>query len=139
MARIDEFPPLPDARRQLISRRRRKRFGALGLRLNLLKRRIFSRGNEVALILLGIVGGALAGLVVSLLSTLSRPLQHLFFGIPFGTGLSGAEVVQGALLVTVPVLGGLVSYALIKLRRRRGNVVDPVEANALYGGASERK
>ncbi|WP_203595462.1 MULTISPECIES: chloride channel protein [unclassified Salipiger] len=68
------------------------------------------------------------------MSTLSHLLHSLLYGVPFMTGLSGAELAGGAALIAVPVAGGALTALVVTLRRRRGAIVDPIEANALYGG-----
>lgn len=107
---------------------------ALTIRLNWLRRQVFSRGNEIGLILLGIAAGGFGWLVVLAISSLSSLLHRQLFGIAFGEGLSGADLVRDWRLVVIPVCGGLLSVLLVKLRRRRGGIVDPIEANAIYGG-----
>ena len=107
---------------------------ALPARLTWFRRRIFARGNAIGFLLLAILTGALAGGVVSGVSLLSHLLHSLLYEVPFATGLSGAALPRGPILILVPVLGGLLTALTIHLRRRRGNIVDPIEANALYGG-----
>ena len=107
---------------------------AFPARLKLLRRRLFVRGNAVGFMVLAVTVGALAGLVVSAISLGSQMLHSLLFGIPFGTGLSGSGLQRGWLLVAVPVLGGVLTAIILRLRRRTGAIVDPIEANALYGG-----
>lgn len=107
---------------------------AVTIRLNWLRRRVFSRGNEIGLILLGIAAGGLAWLVVFAVSSLSSLLHGLLYGVRFGEGLSGAGLARGWPLVVIPVCGGLLTVILVNLRRRRGGIVDPIEANAIYGG-----
>ncbi|MBT0779214.1 chloride channel protein [Paracoccus sp. pheM1] len=107
---------------------------ALTIRLNWLRRRVFSRGNEIGLILLGIAAGGMAGLVVCAVSGLSSLMHTLLYGVGFAEGLSGADLARGWPLVVVPVCGGLLTVVLVHLRRRRGSIIDPIEANALYGG-----
>lgn len=80
--------------------------------------------------------GVCAGVVVSGVSTLSQALHSLLCDIPFRSELSAAELPRGLPLVAIPVAGGMLTALVVHLhlRRRRGNIVDPIEANALYGG-----
>jgi len=107
---------------------------AIQARLSWLRRRIFARGNAVGFLLLAILTGVLAGVVVSGVSLASHLLHSVLFGVPFARGLSGQALAPGPPLIVVPVLGALLTVLFVQLRRRRGSIVDPVEANALYGG-----
>lgn len=107
---------------------------AVSARLNWLRRRVLARGNAIGFLFLATLIGALAGAVVSGVSLTSHLLHSLLYGVSFAAGLSGAGLARGPALVLVPVLGGLLTAVLIHLRRRRGSIVDPIEANALYGG-----
>lgn len=103
-------------------------------RLSWLRQRVFSRGNEIGFLLLAIVVGALAGCVVSAVSFLAHLLHSLLFRVPFAAGLSGSALPPGWHLIVIPVLGGILTALLLRARRRTGSIVDPIEANALYGG-----
>ncbi|WP_347309865.1 chloride channel protein [Defluviimonas sp. SAOS-178_SWC] len=78
--------------------------------------------------------GAMAGMVVSGVSLCAHILHWLFYDVPFNTGLSGNVFARGPHIVLIPALGGVLTTLILHLRRRRGAVVDPIEANALYGG-----
>lgn len=104
------------------------------VRLNWLRRRIFARGNQIGFMLLALLVGALAGMVVSLIGSLSHLLHTLLYGVPIGSGLSGSAITPDWVLIAVPVAGGVLTTLISHLRRRRGSIVDPIEANALYGG-----
>ncbi|WP_062763392.1 chloride channel protein [Falsirhodobacter sp. alg1] len=103
-------------------------------RIGWLRRRLFARGSEIGFVLLAILIGAMAGIVVSAIGFISQFLHNRFYGIPLDAGLSGADLPRSLLLIAVPVAGGLLTSLFMHLRRRRGGIVDPVEANALYGG-----
>ena len=107
---------------------------AFPARLKLLRRRLFARGNAAGFMVLAVAVGGLAGLVVSAVGLASQMLHSLLFGVPVGAGLSGAGLARSGMLVAVPVLGGLLTALFLRLRRRSGAIVDPIEANALYGG-----
>ncbi|SIR23088.1 chloride channel protein, CIC family, partial [Paracoccus thiocyanatus] len=66
--------------------------------------------------------------------SLAALLHRLLYGVGFAQGLSGAGLERGWPLLAIPAAGGLLSALLVRLRRRRGPIVDPIEANALYGG-----
>ncbi|SNT73629.1 chloride channel protein [Paracoccus seriniphilus] len=103
-------------------------------RLGWLRRRLFARGGEVGFLVLAVTAGVLAGCVVSLIRFLSHLLHSQLYGVAFSTGLSGSDLRRNWLLIAVPVAGGLLTSLILSLRRRRGGIVDPIEANALYGG-----
>ncbi|WP_211659341.1 chloride channel protein [Paracoccus indicus] len=107
---------------------------AIAARGKLLRRRLFARGNAIGFMILAVAVGALSGAVVSAIGLASQGLHSLFYGVPFGAGLSGSDLTRNWILVVVPALGGLLTTLLLKLRRRTGSIVDPIEANALYGG-----
>lgn len=113
----------------------RKHHGlAVAARGNLLRRRLFARGNAVGFMVLAVAVGALAGMVVSAISLASQALHSLLYGVAFGAGLSGSDLARDWRLLATPVAGGLLTTLFLHLRRRKGSIVDPIEANALYGG-----
>ena len=81
------------------------------------------------------IGIAVAGAVI-LLRELVLQLQHLTFGVPFETSLSGDLGLDWWRVLAVTGGGGLVCglAALAWRYWRPGDVVDAIEANALYGG-----
>jgi CIC family chloride channel protein len=102
--------------------------------------RAFVRAREFSLILLAAVVGALAGVVVTLMSSGVDLLHSLFFGLPLGQRLSALTSLDPVLAMlvrtSVPTLGGLVlgvAYTFIAAWRP-AREVDPIEANALHGG-----
>lgn len=107
---------------------------AFAARLTWFRRRIFARGNEVGFTLLAISVGGMAGTVVSGVSLSAHLLHSLFYGVPFAAGLSGSALAHSPTLLLIPVLGGGLTALFVHLRRRKGSIVDPIEANALYGG-----
>ncbi|RAI39833.1 hypothetical protein CH341_25000, partial [Rhodoplanes roseus] len=65
------------------------------------------RSRETALVVLGAVVGAVAGLVVSAMSAAVDVLHTRLFGIPSGARLSAVWSVDAVAALTVPCLGGL--------------------------------
>jgi chloride channel protein, CIC family len=109
----------------------------LGLRrqLSALVRRDF-RSNEFAqLLLCGIWGGIVGAVVVAMRATVVQ-LHRIDFAIAGNSLLSSGIGVDRFRIMIVPALGGLLLGGLgLLVRRYRGaEIVDPVEANALYGG-----
>lgn len=94
------------------------------------------RRNEPALIALCAPLGALVGLVVVVLHEIVAWLHIVDFDLPPGGQLSSGVHVDPLRLAVVPLAGGLVlgGLALLGRRLRRGEIVDPVEANAIHGG-----
>lgn len=92
--------------------------------------------GEVSLVFLGAVVGTLSGLVVALLSFISRSMHRLIYGPNTVDGLSVLSTNNRVLLLAGPIAGGLLLGALIYVlaRTRKKAMVDPIEANALHGG-----
>lgn len=98
--------------------------------------RLFARGSEIALVVCAAMVGLLAGAVVSGMGFVSRSLHSAIYGIAYHDWLSSAPLHDPLLLLGGPVAGGiLMGLVFVLLRRRRERaIVDPIEANALYGG-----
>nr|WP_084623665.1 chloride channel protein [Acidisphaera rubrifaciens] len=98
--------------------------------------RALVRADELWLVLLAALVGATAGLLVSAMTQGTQLIHRLLFDLHHGERLSGATSIEPLRAILVPVLGGLligvVGLAIARLRPRRA--VDPIEANALYGG-----
>lgn len=93
------------------------------------------RDSELFLLVLALAAGAAAGLGVVLIDLLLAVLRRLAFGTPFDGHLSDIDLGPARILM-MPVLGGLlVGLTSVLLRRwRPREVVDAIEANALFGG-----
>lgn len=98
--------------------------------------RALVRARESSLVLLGAGIGALAGLVVAIMSLGVTALHALLFGVPPGQRLSSQSALDPAIALAIPTVGGLMlGIALLVQRRwRPTREVDPIEANALHGG-----
>ena len=94
------------------------------------------RRQELALVALAALIGLVAGLVVTALRQAAQLLHVLLFALPAATRLSASVGVATWRVLLVPTLGGLVVGGLLWLfqRGRKRPAVDPIEANALYGG-----
>ncbi len=94
------------------------------------------RDSELFLLVLALGAGIAAGLGVVATDLLLDLARHFAFAIPFGGHLSSAASLGPARLVAAPVIGGLlVGLSSLLLRRwRPREVVDAIEANALFGG-----
>ncbi len=93
------------------------------------------RDSELFLLVLALVAGAAAGVGVILIDLLLAVLRRLAFGIAPDGHLSDIDLGPARVLL-MPVLGGLlVGLVSVLLRRwRPREVVDAIEANALFGG-----
>jgi chloride channel protein, CIC family len=82
--------------------------------------------------LAGIAGGAIA----SLMAEATILLHRLLFGVPAGERLSGGYLPQPLDIFLRLVVGGLIlGFSNIAWKRfGSGDILDPIEANALYGG-----
>ncbi len=94
------------------------------------------RDNSMAIAALGMAASiAIAGGVILLHWTVYL-LHTLFFGLPLGGHLSAGVGLGTWQPFAVPVLGGLALgvFGILGRRLRARDIVDPIEANALYGG-----
>ena len=94
------------------------------------------RARESSLIALAALVGAIAGVVVALMSTGVDVLHRLFFQLEPGVRLSGLLRLDPIVAISVPLAGGLVFGVARELiaRWRPEREIDPIEANALHGG-----
>jgi CIC family chloride channel protein len=102
--------------------------------------RALVRADEVWLAILAALLGVAAGLLVVAMNHVSQFAHEMLFGINPGEHLS-AQAIIAPLRAFVPSLGGLlmggIGIALARWHPRRA--VDPIEANALYGGKMSLK
>ena len=85
---------------------------------------------------LAVLVGAGAGIAVTVMSRTTQLLHELLFAIQPGARLSASSGLEAWRVLLVPVVGGLLLGAVMSAsgRFRSRQVVDPIEANALYGG-----
>ncbi len=98
--------------------------------------RALLRADELALVATAALVGAAAGVAVAVMSRATQLVHELLFAIPEGQHLSASPGLAPWRVLSVPVLGGLL-LGLIKWlsgRYRSRAAIDPIEANALYGG-----
>ncbi len=94
------------------------------------------RENEVALIATAAAVGALVGIVVGIVEGAVAWLHYIFFGVPLDGHLSAGTLIPSINTLLAPAIGGvLVGLTVIVIRYfRPREIVDAIEANALYGG-----
>jgi CIC family chloride channel protein len=94
------------------------------------------RDSDLFLLFLAAGAGVLAGGSVIIIDVLIGWVRHFAFLLPAGAHLSSATSLDWVRVLSMPVLGGfLVGIASTLLRRwRPREVVDAIEANALFGG-----
>src|SRR3954465_1727916 len=98
--------------------------------------RIWVRRSEIALVALAILAGGVSGLVASLMGGATHWLHLMLFGPGAEYGLSALRNAGPFLVFLVPIIGGLL-LGLLNLGLARWwprAPIDPIEANALYGG-----
>src|SRR3954467_2481134 len=98
--------------------------------------RIWVRGNEIAIVALAILAGGTSGLVASLMGGATHWLHVMLFSPGAEYGLSAMRNAGPFLVFRVPIIGGLL-LGLLNLGLARWwprAPIDPIEANALYGG-----
>ena len=98
--------------------------------------RIWVRGSEVAIVALAILAGGTSGLIASLMGGATHWLHLILFGPGAEHGLSVLSAVDPLTVLLVPTIGGLLLAILnVGLARWWPRApIDPIEANALYGG-----
>ncbi len=98
--------------------------------------RALVRADEIWLVGLAAVVGCIAGLMVVTMNIASQELHRVLFHIGAQQRLSGMTAIDPWRAMLVPSLGGLAlglfGLALARWWPRRA--VDPIEANALFGG-----
>ncbi len=98
--------------------------------------RVLVRADELWLLLLAAFVGAFAGLIVVAMNQVTLVAHDHLFHLSNGERLSGAQRVDLHAALIVPSVGGMLlglsGLLLAKFWPRRA--VDPIEANALYGG-----
>src|SRR3954449_4194303 len=98
--------------------------------------RMWVRGSEIAIVALAILAGGVSGLVASLMGGATHWLHVMLFGPGAEYGLSALRNASPFLVFLVPIIGGLL-LGLLNLGLARWwprAPIDPIEANALYGG-----
>jgi CIC family chloride channel protein len=98
--------------------------------------RLAFRVEEIAFVLLGGAIGLFAGIAVVMMGRALEMMHELLFAIERGTLLGAGPAVGSWRAICVPIAGGLVLAIVMKLsgRFRSRKIVDPIEANAIYGG-----
>jgi CIC family chloride channel protein len=98
--------------------------------------RALVRANELWLVVLAGVVGAIAGVMVFLMTAAAQILHVVLFHIDIDQHLSALSHVEWHRALLVPPLGGLLLGGLTWLAAHRWprRAVDAIEANALFGG-----
>jgi CIC family chloride channel protein len=98
--------------------------------------RALVRADEIWLVVLAAFVGCATGLMVWLMTATTQLVHETFFGIGPDERLSAMASLDPLRTVFIPAVGGLVlgvvTLGITRIRSRR--TVDPIEANALYGG-----
>ncbi|KAB7763009.1 chloride channel protein [Xanthomonas sp. LMG 12462] len=97
-----------------------------------LRRRL--RASDVWFIALALLVGVIAGLLTLLQSSLAHGAQALLYGLEADERLSAMSELSVRQLLVLPLGGLLVGLLGMAARARKRQLVDAVEANALYGG-----
>ncbi|MGO4439939.1 chloride channel protein [Rhizobium sp. RAF56] len=120
----------------MLQKFQRRRFGALTTLFDLGRLRALMRRSELGLVIAGAFVGVTSGLAVTVMSLISRRMHALIFGIDEADRLSSAAIDNNLLLLTAPIVGGVLLGIMLFIlaRTRKKPMVDPIEANALHGG-----
>ncbi len=97
---------------------------------------VFVRESRPAQIILCALIGAIVGIFTGVTHAIVSFLHRAVFMLPSEEHLSAAAQIDNRLLFTIPVAGGLLLglfYAVVR-KLRPGEIVDPIEANAIHGG-----
>jgi len=98
--------------------------------------RRFAAESRGLVLLLGCLAGIAGGAIASLMSEITILLHQVLFGVPEAERLSGGYLPHAVDIVLWLVIGGLV-LGLSNIAWKRwgsGDILDPIEANALNGG-----
>ena len=98
--------------------------------------RALVRADEIWLVVLAAGVGLLTGLVVVVMSETTQLMHRMFYHLASGEFLSAMVSLPWQYALAIPTLGGLVLGAagLGLARWWPRQAIDPIEANALYGG-----
>jgi CIC family chloride channel protein len=98
--------------------------------------RALVRADEIWLVVLAAFVGCASGIMVWLMTATTQIVHETLFGIEHSQRLSAMASLAPLRTILVPAIGGLVlgivTLGITRIRARRA--VDPIEANALYGG-----
>jgi CIC family chloride channel protein len=98
--------------------------------------RAYVRGDAILQTVLGTAIGAIAGFFAGIINYLTQMAHEIAFHLPAHQRLSSATHLAPARALLVPILGGLavggITWFFTRINPR--NTIDPIEANALYGG-----
>jgi CIC family chloride channel protein len=98
--------------------------------------RALVRADEIWLVVLAAFVGCATGIMVWSMTAATQLVHETLFGIAHTERLSAMTWLDPVRTIVVPTVGGLVlgvvTMGITRLRPRRA--VDPIEANALYGG-----
>jgi CIC family chloride channel protein len=98
--------------------------------------RALVRTDEIWLVVLSAFIGCFAGIAVTAMTEATQLVHQVLFAISSSQRLSAMVELNPIRTVVVPCVGGLVlglfGLAVVRFHPRRA--VDPIEANALYGG-----
>ncbi|UCI21206.1 chloride channel protein [Mesorhizobium sp. B2-1-8] len=106
------------------------------LRAVLLRSVPLLEARGIAVVIMAGVVGVMAGILVTSMSQIVQDLHGLLFGVQPGGRLSGMFSLANPMQALIPAIGGIllgISVVWLRLRKFR-TPVDPIEANALYGG-----
>jgi CIC family chloride channel protein len=125
--------PEPAARRTV--RRPRRPIGSAVLHAPQVLRALV-RADEIWLVVLAAFLGCATGIVVWLMTSTTQFIHEVLFGLNHAQRLSAMQHLPPMPTIIVPALGGLVLglLGLVLARARPRRTVDPIEANALFGG-----
>ncbi|MBZ9670556.1 chloride channel protein [Mesorhizobium sp. ES1-3] len=106
------------------------------LRAVLLRSVPLLEARGIAVVIMAGAVGVMAGILVTSMSQIVQDLHGLMFGVQPGGRLSGMFSLANPMQALIPAIGGiLLGISVIWLRLRKFRTpVDPIEANALYGG-----
>ncbi len=116
--------------------RRRLRTARRGVNLAFAREVIRLRENEIALIVIAALVGFAVGAVVAIIDGAVIWLHYVIFGVPADAHLSAGADIPASVRVLAPAIGGILVGVIAAVMRhvRAREIVDPIEANALYGG-----
>ncbi len=98
--------------------------------------RALVRTNEISLVILAACLGVISGLLVVAMNEATQLAHEFLYALPAGQRLSAQRSLAAWRVLAVPMAGGLCMglFTLGLARWSPRPAIDPIEANALYGG-----
>ncbi|MBV1701223.1 MAG: chloride channel protein [Hyphomicrobiales bacterium] len=98
--------------------------------------RAFVRSDEIGILITALIIGVLSGTTVAMVSAFTQKVHEVLFNLAPGQRLSALTVRPNLLVFLAPAVGGILLGVFAYFTRpwTKRPLIDPIEANALFGG-----